>query len=91
VALGGDCLADIAVLREQPGLAGLVASDPVVSRLVAELAGDLPLALKATWAVRAAARERAWALAADAAPGRERAWSRWTWTRDPQGHHASLD
>jgi len=31
VALGGDCLADIAVLRE---LAGPVASDPVVSRLV---------------------------------------------------------
>ena len=28
VALGGDCLADIAVLREQPGLAGPVASDP---------------------------------------------------------------
>ena len=34
VALGGDCLADIAVLREQPELAGPVASDPVVSRLV---------------------------------------------------------
>jgi Transposase DDE domain group 1 len=32
VALGGDCLADIAVLREQPELAGPVASDPVVSR-----------------------------------------------------------
>src|SRR6202044_3904363 len=36
VALGGDCLADIAVLREQPDLAGPVASDPVVSRLAAE-------------------------------------------------------
>ena len=34
LALGGDCLADIAVLREQPDLAGPVASDPVVSRLV---------------------------------------------------------
>ena len=33
VALGGDRLADIAVLREQPGLAGPVASDPVVYRL----------------------------------------------------------
>ena len=40
VALGGDCLADIAVLREQPDLAGPVASDPVVSRLVAALAAD---------------------------------------------------
>ena len=47
VALGGDCLADIAVLREQPGLAGPVASDPVVSRLVGTLAADLPRALRA--------------------------------------------
>ena len=69
VALGGDCLADIAVLREQPGLAGPVASDPVVSRLVSALAADLPRALKAVRAARAAARERAWALAGDAAPG----------------------
>jgi hypothetical protein len=69
VALGGDCLADIAVLREQPGLAGPVASDPVISRLVAALAADLPRALKAIRAARAAARERAWALAGEDAPG----------------------
>ena len=69
MALGGDCLADIAVLREQPDLAGPVASDPVVSRLVSALAADLPRALKAIRAARAAARERAWALAGDAAPG----------------------
>ena len=69
VALGGDCLADIAVLREQPALAGLVASDPVVSRLVSTLAEDGSRALKAIRAVRAAARERAWALAGDGAPG----------------------
>ena len=69
LALGGDCLADIAVLREQPGLAGPVASDPVVSRLVAALAGDLPRSVKAIRAARAAARERAWALAGAAAPG----------------------
>ena len=66
---GGDCLADIAVLREQPELAGPVASDPVVSRLVAALAGEGPRALKAIRAAQAAARERAWALAGDAAPG----------------------
>jgi hypothetical protein len=65
VALGGDCLADIAVLREQPELAGPVASDPVVSRLISQLAGDLPRALKALRSARAAARERA----GDAAPG----------------------
>ena len=40
VALGGDCLADVAILRAQPELFGPVASDPVVSGLVARLAGD---------------------------------------------------
>jgi hypothetical protein len=69
VALGGDCLADIAVLREQPELAGPVASDPVVSRLVGVLADDPARALKAIRAARAAARERAWALAGEHAPG----------------------
>ena len=69
LALGGDCLADIAVLREQPALAGPVASDPVVSRLVKTLAAGGPRALAAIRAARAAARERAWALAGDAAPG----------------------
>jgi hypothetical protein len=69
VALGGDCLADIAMLRAQPELAGPVASDPVVSRLVTALAGDAPRALTAIRAARAAARERAWALAGPAAPG----------------------
>ena len=40
LALGGDCLADVAMLRAQPELFGPVASDPVVSRLVTRLAGD---------------------------------------------------
>ena len=57
------------MLREEPDLAGPVASDPVVSRLVSQLAGDLPRALKAVRSARAQARERAWALAGDAAPG----------------------
>jgi len=69
LALGGDCLADIAVLRAQPELAGPVASDPVVSRLVSALAADAPRALRAIRTARAAARERAWALAGEAAPG----------------------
>jgi hypothetical protein len=69
LALGGDCLADVAVLRAQPELFGPVASDPVVSRLVARLAADVPRSLKAIRAARAAARERAWALAGPAAPG----------------------
>jgi hypothetical protein len=69
VGLGGDCLADVAVLRAQPQLCGPVASDPVVSRLVATLAAEGPRALRVIRRARAAARERAWALAGDRAPG----------------------
>jgi len=69
LALGGDCLADVAVLRAQPELAGPVASDPVASRLLAALAAEGPRALRAIRTARAAGRERAWALAGAAAPG----------------------
>jgi Transposase DDE domain group 1 len=70
LALGGDCLADIAMLRAQPELAGPLASDPVVSRLVTALAADAPRALRAIRRVRATARQRAWALAGERAPAR---------------------
>ena len=53
LALGGDCLADIAVLRGAPELFGLVASDPTVSRLISSLAGDADRALAAIDAARA--------------------------------------
>jgi hypothetical protein len=69
LGLGGDCLADVAVLRAQPELAGPVASDPVVSRLISALAADAPRSLKAIRKARAAARERAWSLAGERAPG----------------------
>jgi Transposase DDE domain group 1 len=69
IALGGDCLADAAVLRAQPELAGPIASDPMISRLITALAAEEPRALKAIRKARAAARERAWALAGTAAPG----------------------
>jgi Transposase DDE domain group 1 len=69
VALGGDCLADVAMLRAQPELFGPAASDPVVSRLVGRLAAEVSRALKAIRAARAAARQQAWELAGDAAPG----------------------
>jgi hypothetical protein len=69
LALGGDCLADVAVLRAQPELAGPVASDPVISRLIAALAAEGPRALRAIRSARAAAREQAWALAGERAPG----------------------
>jgi hypothetical protein len=69
VALGGDCLADIGVLRAEPALFGPVASDPVVSRLVTGLAADAAAALNAIAQARAAGRDRAWQLAGGAAPG----------------------
>ncbi|MEV7967380.1 IS1380 family transposase [Sphaerisporangium sp. NPDC088356] len=69
LALGGDCLADIAVLRSSPELFGPIASDPTVSRLITTLADAGPKALRAIRAARAAARARAWTLAGDQAPG----------------------
>ena len=68
VALGGDCLADIALLREQPALFGRVASDPTVSRLIGVLAADAGKALSAIDQARAAARKYAWGHAGDQAP-----------------------
>jgi Transposase DDE domain group 1 len=61
VALGGDCAADLAVVRAQPGLFGPVASDPTVSRLIAALAADIDIALAAIRAARAQARAAVWA------------------------------
>lgn len=68
LAVGGDCLADVAVLRAEPGVFGLVASDPTVSRTIDRLADDSSAALAAIDTARAAARARAWALAGDHAP-----------------------
>lgn len=60
VALGGDCAADLAVVRAQPQLFGAVASDATVSRLVAILAADATTALAAIRAARAVARTHVW-------------------------------
>ncbi len=68
LALGGDCLADVAVLRSEPGVYGLVASDPTVSRVIDALATDAPQALAAINAARAAARAQVWKLAGRHAP-----------------------
>src|SRR4051794_13459293 len=54
LAIGGDCLADIAQLRAHPQVLGPVASDPTVSRLIDTLAADAPAALAAINAARAA-------------------------------------
>jgi hypothetical protein len=68
LAIGGDCLADLAQLRAAPEVCGPVASDPTVSRLVDILAADAPAALAAIASARAAARATAWSLAGDHAP-----------------------
>jgi hypothetical protein len=68
LALGGDCLADIALLREEPALFGPVASDATVSRTIAALATDASRALAAIDAARAQVRARAWQLAGQRAP-----------------------
>lgn len=60
VALGGDCAADIAVVRAQPQLFGAVASDATVSRLLTALAEDPDAALAAIRQARAAARAKVW-------------------------------
>lgn len=38
VALGGDCLAEVGMLRAEPAGFGPVVSDPTVSRLISKLA-----------------------------------------------------
>jgi hypothetical protein len=70
LAVGGDCLADIAQLRAAPEVFGLVASDPTVSRCIDTLAADAPAVLAAINTARAATRARAWALAGEHAPDR---------------------
>jgi hypothetical protein len=63
VALGGDCLADVAAVRAQRDLFGMVASDPTVSRWFAMLGAEAATADAAVAALRSAragARDRVW-------------------------------
>jgi hypothetical protein len=66
--IGGDCLADIAVLRSDPGVFGPVASDPTVSRVIDALAADADRVLAAIDGVRAQARSVVWRRAGALAP-----------------------
>jgi len=68
LAIGGNCLADIAQLPAEPGVFGLVASDPTVFRLIDTLAADAPRALPAVDAAWAASRTTAWRLGGADAP-----------------------
>jgi Transposase DDE domain group 1 len=66
LADGGDCLSDLAVLRDQPELFGPVASTPTAWRVVERVATD-PDGLARLRAARAHARARAWAAGGDPA------------------------
>jgi len=68
LALGGDCLADVALLRAEPSVFGPVASDPTVSRTVDRLAADAGKVLAAVARATAAARSRVWSMAGKQAP-----------------------
>ena len=68
VAIGGDCLADIAHLRGDRDVFGPVASDPTVSRLITTLAAEVGPVLAAINTARATARAHAWDAAGAAAP-----------------------
>ena len=63
LADGGDCLSDLAVLRNQPGLFGPVASTPTAWRVVEQVARD-PDGLAGLRAGRAHARAAAWRVGA---------------------------
>jgi hypothetical protein len=63
LADGGDCLSDLAVLRDQPELFGPVASTPTAWRVVERIGKD-PNGLARLRAARAHARARAWAAGA---------------------------
>uniref|UniRef100_A0AAU3H609 Transposase n=1 Tax=Streptomyces sp. NBC_01401 TaxID=2903854 RepID=A0AAU3H609_9ACTN len=69
VALGGDCLAEVAMPRAEPAVFAPVASDPTVSRLIDALAASENKPLRAIGAARAAeSRQRVWRLADQEAP-----------------------
>lgn len=58
LALGGDCLADIGMLRDATAILGPVPSDPTVSRVIDDLAAGGPDVLAALAGAHAAARAR---------------------------------
>ncbi len=63
LADGGDCVRDLASLRDQAGLFGRVCSTPTAWRVVGQVAAD-PRGVAGLWSALARVRERAWALGA---------------------------
>lgn len=68
LALGGQCLSDLAVLRCEKEIFGPVASAPRVSRLIRTLAGDVEAVEAGVNRARKTVRQWVWALAGKHAP-----------------------
>ncbi len=68
LADGGDCVSDLASLRDQPELFGAVCSTPTAWRILAEELPADPRGIAGLWSALARVREQAWALGA-APPG----------------------
>lgn len=68
LAGGGQCPADVMMLRTRPDLFGAVGSDPTISRIVDDLATDVEAALAGIAAARAGARAAAGSLPGGAIP-----------------------
>ena len=64
LADGGDCISDLASLRNQPELFGQVVSTPTAWRILAEELPADPRGISGLWSALARVRERAWALVA---------------------------
>jgi hypothetical protein len=64
LADGGDCVSDLAGLRQQPELFGEVASTSTAWRVLVQEVGGSPRQLAALWSALARVRERAWQLGA---------------------------
>jgi hypothetical protein len=64
LADGGDCVSDLATLRDQPELFGAVCSTPTAWRILAEELPADPRGIAGLWSALARVRERAWELGA---------------------------
>jgi Transposase DDE domain group 1 len=64
LADGGDCVSDLASLRNQPELFGQVCSTPTAWRILAEELPADPRGIAGLWSALARVREQAWALGA---------------------------
>jgi hypothetical protein len=81
LADGGDCLSDLAVLRQQPELFGPVASTPTAWRVMERVAGDPDGLLALMWTARCWMHPRQSRVRPGptrAASGSIRCWRTWT-------------